>query len=63
MGRYFDYRQLKDFDVSWVVETVKVMENDAHLILEGHQQSKAKYDFVPVETHQLLCFLGMRNAG
>lgn len=77
MGRYFDYREMKDFDVSRVVQTLSMIENDAHLILENTTKHRgfnmpsnedtagrvrAKYDFVPVETHQILCYLGMRDA-
>ena len=50
MGHYFDFRRLKDFDVSTVVNMLKAMESESGKILND-KNCQLKYQFFPMETH------------
>lgn len=52
---------LRDYDVSSVVQKIRQLEHKASLILST-QKSEWKYKFFPLETHQVLCHLGLRNS-
>ena len=50
MQRLFPIDQMRELDVITVVNKLKVLERDTFEILK-RSESKAKYDFVPIETH------------
>ena len=61
IGHYFDFRRLKEYDVSTVVNMLKAMECESGKIL-NEKNCQLKFRFYPIETHQALCFLGLRDA-
>jgi len=61
MTTHFETKMLRDYDVSSVVQKIRLLENRASLILTS-KKSEWKYKFFPVETHQVMCYLGLRNS-
>lgn len=63
MNRLFPVDTLKDNDVATVVCKLKKYEKDSYEILKkkSHQESPAKYDFIPIETHQVMNYLRGKN--
>ena len=57
----FETKSLRDYDVSSVVAKVRLLEHKSSLVLST-SHNEWKYTFYPLETHQVLCYLGLRNS-
>ncbi len=59
MIHYFPTDKLKDLDIRTIVDTLKLIERDASLMLDSaaSREMKIKYKFSPVETYQMKTFI------
>lgn len=58
MTYYFPTDKIKDLDIRTIVDTLKLIDKDACLMLDptASRELKIKYKFSPVETYQMKMF-------
>ena len=63
MKNYFAHNSMKSLDIKTIIEKLKLIEKDCQAILDKklRKENKIKYQFIPIETHQMLEFLSNRK--